>query len=228
MLLKALRLWAWPVLAVFLGLAAASPAAARNVSVLVDAKDGTVLRADGANALWYPASLTKMMTAFLVFEAAKAGKLHFADKIVVSWSFPVIPSHSLWCGGLTAPALCPNGMGFDNGASNGEADGGNAITKYVVEWDIAPTFDSGSSLPHAGETDVTAHPTQSAPYSVNINSLTTGQRYYVRVSAYNNANGAGKPCSKSADGTTGECSGSQVSAVSNEWRRKERREGRNG
>jgi D-alanyl-D-alanine carboxypeptidase len=84
MLLKALRLWAWPVLAVFLGLAAASPAAARNVSVLVDAKDGTVLRADGANALWYPASLTKMMTAFLVFEAAKAGKLHFADKIVVS------------------------------------------------------------------------------------------------------------------------------------------------
>lgn len=84
MLRSALRLWAWPVLAVLLSLAAASPAAARSVSVLVDAKDGTVLRSDGANALWYPASLTKMMTAFMVFEAAKAGKLHFADKITVS------------------------------------------------------------------------------------------------------------------------------------------------
>ena len=79
MLRMALRLWAWPVLAVFLSLAVASPAAAKSVSVLVDAKDGTVLRSDGANALWYPASLTKMMTAFMVFDAAKAGKLHFAE-----------------------------------------------------------------------------------------------------------------------------------------------------
>ncbi|WP_374383624.1 D-alanyl-D-alanine carboxypeptidase family protein [Dongia sp.] len=60
------------------------PAAARSVSLLIDAGDGAVLRADGANALWYPASLTKMMTAFMVFEAAKAGKIHLSDKITIS------------------------------------------------------------------------------------------------------------------------------------------------
>lgn len=59
-------------------------ASARSVSLLIDAGDGSVLRADGANALWYPASLTKMMTAFMVFEAAKAGKIHLSDKITVS------------------------------------------------------------------------------------------------------------------------------------------------
>jgi D-alanyl-D-alanine carboxypeptidase len=87
MLHKARPLLIWPILALFLVLnlsLAAVPAAARSVNVLVDAKDGTVLRADGANALWYPASLTKMMTAFMVFEAAKAGQIHLSDKITVS------------------------------------------------------------------------------------------------------------------------------------------------
>jgi D-alanyl-D-alanine carboxypeptidase len=87
MLHKARPRLVWPILALFLMLSlglAAAPAAARSVNVLVDAKDGTVLRADGANALWYPASLTKMMTAFMVFEAAKAGQIHLSDKITVS------------------------------------------------------------------------------------------------------------------------------------------------
>ncbi len=87
MLHKARPLLIWPILALFLVLnlsLAAVPAVARSVNVLVDAKDGTVLRADGANALWYPASLTKMMTAFMVFEAAKAGEIHLSDKITVS------------------------------------------------------------------------------------------------------------------------------------------------
>lgn len=87
MLLQAFRRRFWAILALFIALWAvggATPAMARNVSVLVDAKDGAVLRADGANALWYPASLTKMMTAYMVFEAAKVGKLHFSDKITIS------------------------------------------------------------------------------------------------------------------------------------------------
>lgn len=60
------------------------PAAARSVSLLVDAGDGTVIRAERANALWYPASLTKMMTAFMVFEAVKSGRIAMDDQIVVS------------------------------------------------------------------------------------------------------------------------------------------------
>lgn len=77
----------WPIWAIFLALSIgiAAPAAdARSVNVLVDVTSGAVLRADGANALWYPASLTKMMTAFMVFEAAKTGKIQLSDKITVS------------------------------------------------------------------------------------------------------------------------------------------------
>ncbi len=81
------RALGWRILALFLSLfvgLAPLPAAARNVSILVDAADGSVLRADRANALWYPASLTKMMTAYMVFEAAKAGRIHLSDKLTVS------------------------------------------------------------------------------------------------------------------------------------------------
>jgi hypothetical protein len=134
-------------------------------------------------------------------------------ELTVAFAYPRVPAHGLWCGGVTVPDLCPTGMGYDNGVTNGEADGGNQITKYVVEWDTVPTFDSGSSLPHAGDVDVSAHPTFSEPYSTVITSLTNGQTYYVRVLAYNNAVGGGEPCNRSADGTTGECTGSVVNGV---------------
>jgi D-alanyl-D-alanine carboxypeptidase len=87
MLRKGLKPLSWPLLAIFLALNmgfAAGSAMARSVNVLVDAGTGAVLRSEGANALWYPASLTKMMTAFMVFEAAKTGQIHFSDKITVS------------------------------------------------------------------------------------------------------------------------------------------------
>lgn len=87
MLLKAYRRWVWAIIALIVGLGvtcSSHPAAARSVMVLVDAETGSVLRADGANALWYPASLTKMMTAFMVFEAVRAGKLQLGDQIKVS------------------------------------------------------------------------------------------------------------------------------------------------
>lgn len=87
MLLKAFGRRFRAILALFISLSivsASCAAWARNVSVLIDAKDGSVLRSNDANALWYPASLTKMMTAFMVFEAAKAGRIQFGDKISVS------------------------------------------------------------------------------------------------------------------------------------------------
>lgn len=61
-----------------------APAMARNASLLIDAETGQVIRSDQANALWYPASLTKMMTAYMVFEAIKAGKVTWEDKLTVS------------------------------------------------------------------------------------------------------------------------------------------------
>ena len=59
-------------------------AEARNVSLVVDADSGRVLKADHANALWYPASLTKMMTVFTTLSAIEAGKLSFDTEITVS------------------------------------------------------------------------------------------------------------------------------------------------
>ncbi len=61
----------------------ASPAAA-GPTLLFDAGDGTVIYHEDADQIWHPASLTKIMTAYLTFEALKAGKLTLDTKITCS------------------------------------------------------------------------------------------------------------------------------------------------
>ncbi|MEM6461356.1 MAG: serine hydrolase [Pseudomonadota bacterium] len=63
------------------GSAAANP---KYAGVVIDAKTGKTLYADNADALRYPASLTKMMTLYLVFEALDAGKISKTTRIRVS------------------------------------------------------------------------------------------------------------------------------------------------
>ena len=63
------------------------------------------------------------------------------------------------------------------------SNGGDIITKYRVEWDIAPMFNSVASSPHKGYEDVDA--TQSIAYTIRY--LTKGQKYYTRVYAMNAA-----------------------------------------
>lgn len=53
----------------------AGAAANANPYIVVDAKSGRVLFANEPFKKWYPASLTKLMTAYLVFEDMKAGRL---------------------------------------------------------------------------------------------------------------------------------------------------------
>ena len=60
-----------------------SPAAA-GPALLFDASDGKVLYAEDADNQWHPASLTKIMTAYLTFEAIKQGKLTLESKITCS------------------------------------------------------------------------------------------------------------------------------------------------
>ena len=60
--------------------ALASPARA-GPALLFDAADGRVLYAEDADNQWHPASLTKIMTAYVTFEAIKEGKLTMASKI---------------------------------------------------------------------------------------------------------------------------------------------------
>lgn len=53
-------------------------------AILMDASTGTVLFEKNANESLHMASVTKVMTLLLVFEAIKANKLSFDDKLIVS------------------------------------------------------------------------------------------------------------------------------------------------
>jgi D-alanyl-D-alanine carboxypeptidase len=59
---------------------AALPALA-GPALLLDASTGSVLYAEDQDNQWHPASLTKIMTAYVVFEAIKAGKITPESKI---------------------------------------------------------------------------------------------------------------------------------------------------
>lgn len=73
-------------LALAAGAAAATiaPAASAGPSIVFDAGDGTVLYAEDQDLLWAPASVTKIMTAYLVFEAIKSGKFALDTRILYS------------------------------------------------------------------------------------------------------------------------------------------------
>ncbi len=64
----------------------AAPAEARPVqsSIVVDAATGEVLSASNADTSTYPASLTKMMTLYLLFEAMQDGRIKLTDTITFS------------------------------------------------------------------------------------------------------------------------------------------------
>ena len=68
---------------VALAWAAGSPARA-NPLLVFDSASGAVIQAQDAGAPWYPASLTKLMTAYLTFHAIRDGKLALDTKITVS------------------------------------------------------------------------------------------------------------------------------------------------
>jgi len=54
-------------------------------SIVIDVETGQVLNAENADAITYPASLTKMMTLYLTFEALNAGKLRLDQYLPVSY-----------------------------------------------------------------------------------------------------------------------------------------------
>jgi D-alanyl-D-alanine carboxypeptidase len=73
-------------------LAIVTPRAAQAEALLVvEADTGKVLQADNATMPWYPASVTKMMTAYATLKAVKDGKLSLDTLFTVS---PVAASQS--------------------------------------------------------------------------------------------------------------------------------------
>lgn len=60
-----------------------TPASA-SPTLLFELSTGKVLYSEDVDDVWYPASLTKLTTAYLAFQAIKDGKLHLDDKIPCS------------------------------------------------------------------------------------------------------------------------------------------------
>jgi D-alanyl-D-alanine carboxypeptidase (penicillin-binding protein 5/6) len=61
-----------------------TPAIAAHSWVLIDFASGQTLAAGDADLRVEPASLTKLMTAYVVFEALRAGRLHVNDEVLIS------------------------------------------------------------------------------------------------------------------------------------------------
>jgi D-alanyl-D-alanine carboxypeptidase len=72
-------------------LAAAPARAVLGPALVFDADTGEVLIEEHAGEPWYPASLTKLMTAYLVFDALEAGELRLDQMIPVSEAAAKLP-----------------------------------------------------------------------------------------------------------------------------------------
>ncbi|MHA1597614.1 MAG: D-alanyl-D-alanine carboxypeptidase family protein, partial [Alphaproteobacteria bacterium] len=79
----AFRFCAWGMFVVAL-LASPRIADAKYASLIMDAGTGAVLHDINGDTRNYPASLTKMMTLYMVFDAIENGRLSFDDKITIS------------------------------------------------------------------------------------------------------------------------------------------------
>jgi len=73
----------------------ASSARAGGPALVFDAADGKVLYAEDPDDHWHPASLTKIMTAYVTFEALKSGKLKLDQRIPYSEAAQLQPPSKL-------------------------------------------------------------------------------------------------------------------------------------
>ena len=67
----------------------------RHAAILIDADNGNVLHELEATHAWYPASLTKVMTLYMIFEALKAGNIHLYDTVITSRHASLQPNSKL-------------------------------------------------------------------------------------------------------------------------------------
>lgn len=83
--------------AILLLLSVANPLQANplHASIVVDANTGEVLHESHADAMRYPASLTKMMTLYLLYEAIQQGKVNLDTRMPVSIYAASMPSTNI-------------------------------------------------------------------------------------------------------------------------------------
>jgi D-alanyl-D-alanine carboxypeptidase len=79
-----LRGWVAVTAVWFLVVLASVATAAPYAGYVIDARNGKVLYSDNANTRLHPASLTKMMTLYVVFEAVENGEIGLDDLVTIS------------------------------------------------------------------------------------------------------------------------------------------------
>lgn len=95
----ALTLAAAFITATSVGTAQADP---KYAGIVIDAKTGKVLYGEDPDGLRYPASLTKMMTLYLTFEALNSGRISLDPKVPVSANAAKEPPSSSACAPVAA------------------------------------------------------------------------------------------------------------------------------
>ncbi len=116
--------------ALLLGQALLPTAQARaHAMILIEADSGRVLHQENATQKWYPASVTKLMTAYVTLKAVKAGRITLDTLITVS---------------PNAVAQAPTKMGFKAGS---QITVDNAIKSIMVKSanDMSVTLAEGVS-----------------------------------------------------------------------------------
>ncbi|THV13543.1 D-alanyl-D-alanine carboxypeptidase [Rhizobium rhizophilum] len=97
----AFRRFVVAAVAVIVATVAVSSVAQANpkyAGIVIDVKTGKVLYSENADSLRYPASLTKMMTLYMVFEALEAGRITLNSKVPFSANAAKEPPSKLGVG----------------------------------------------------------------------------------------------------------------------------------
>lgn len=144
--------------------AASTPAVARYASIVVDSDSGQVLHAVNADTRNYPASLTKMMTLYLVFEALEKGTLTLDQRLIVSKRAAGMPPSKLGLNAGNSIAVEDAILALTTKSANdvavvvAEALGGSEIefaklmTKRAGELGMSrTTFRNASGLPNRAQ-----------------------------------------------------------------------------
>ena len=56
----------------------------QHAEIIIDAENGSVLHELNASHSWFPASLTKVMTLYMTFDALKSGQIRLSDTLTAS------------------------------------------------------------------------------------------------------------------------------------------------
>jgi D-alanyl-D-alanine carboxypeptidase len=111
-----------------LGTTPARADSGRHAALVLDANSGRVLHAQSADAIRYPASLTKVMTLYLVFELMDAGKLDANTRIKMSAQAAAVPPSKL---GLDPGDTIPLGAAIRALVTKSANDVAVAIAEHI-------------------------------------------------------------------------------------------------